>query len=124
MMNLKSPEKKLYFKILLHVGVLTLISCGIVLLVQTMNIKEDTYRDQRDSIINSYNIKIQQKDSINKILVEKQHKLESEIDSLENVKGIVIKDYDKKINYIYDASAINHAMWLDSIIAKVNSVKQ
>ncbi len=124
MMNLKNPEKKLYFKLALHGIVILLLACGIMLVVETMNVKEDYYRDSHDSIIHSYDTRIKQKDSINHLLVEQQKILQGQIDSLESVKDTVTNDYGKKINYIYDAPAVDHAMWMDAILAKVGSVKK
>ena len=120
MMNLKNPERKFYFKVLWHVGVLATIAFVIVLLVQSLNVKEEEYKSDRDSIIIEYNNKIAQKDSINKILEKKQKDLENQVDSLEHIKSKINVDYGKKIKNVYDASAIEHAIWLDSTIAKLN----
>lgn len=120
MMNLKSQEKKFYFKILCHIGVLATIGFIIVLLVRSINLKEDEYKYQKDSIIKEYNLKIIEKDSINKILIEKQRDLENQIDYLESVKSEINIMYGKKIKSVYDASAIEHAMWMDSTIKKLN----
>lgn len=124
MKSLRSPEKKLYFKILLHVFIMCVIGMAITMSIEIMGIKEAGYRDQRDSIINSYETKIKTKDSVNNTLIIKQHSLQLQVDSLENVKGIINAEYDQEIKSIYDASAIDHALWMDTTIAKLNHFKR
>ena len=124
MKNLKGPEKKLIFNIGVHFLVIVLIAFGIIFSVKTLNIRENYYRESKDSIISEYNAKIKEKDAINQKLILKQQMLEEKIDSLEQVKGIININYDKKIKNIYDASAIEHVMWLDSTLKKVNNIKR
>lgn len=121
---LKSPEKKLYFKILLHIFVMCVIGMSIMMSVEIMDIKDASYRMQRDSIINTYEMKIKTRDSINNALIVKQKALQLEIDSLENIKDTINAEYDQKIKSIYDASAIDHALWMDSTITKLNHFKR
>lgn len=124
MKNLKGPEKKLIFNIGVHFLVIVLIAFGIIFSVKTLDIRENYYRESKDSIISEYNAKIKEKDAINQKLILKQQMLEEKIDSLEQVKGIININYDKKIKNIYDASAIEHVMWLDSTLKKVNNIKR
>lgn len=120
MKSLKSPEKKLIFKILIHLSIFIIIGFSIVAVVKAMNDREDYYKDSKDSIIAEYNIKIREKDSINNVLINKQINLEIKIDSLNKVKGNITNTYDAKIKNIYDASAIQHAMWMDSTLQKLS----
>jgi hypothetical protein len=124
MKNLKGPEKKLIFSIGVHFLVIVLIAFGIIFSVKTLDIRENYYRESKDSIISEYNAKIKERDAINQKLILKQQMLEEKIDSLEQVKGIININYDKKIKNIYDASAIEHVMWLDSTLKKVNNIKR
>ena len=120
MKSLKSPEKKLIFKILIHLSIFVIIGFSIVAVVKSMNDREDYYKHSKDSIVTEYNIKIREKDSINSVLINKQINLQNKIDSLNKVKGNITNIYDAKIKNIYDASAIEHAMWMDSTLEKLS----
>jgi len=123
-MNLKNPEKRFYFKIILYIGIISIIIFGIMWLIGSIKIKENNYRDKHNSIVIQYDVKIKQKDSINKILIKKQEKLEIQIDSLERIKTGINIDYGKKIKNVYDASAIEHAIWMDTVLEKLNNNKK
>ena len=124
MKNLKNPEKKLYFKILFHTVVCALVIFGYIEMFTMMDRTESSYQSNRDSIINEYNKKINEIDSINNILKIKQIVLEKNIDSLEEVKTQIVIEYGKKVKNIYDASAVDHAKWLESVITKLDSIKR
>ena len=124
MKNLKNPEKKLYFKILFHTVVCALVIFGYIEMFTMMDRTESSYQSNRDSIINEYNEKINEIDSINNILKIKQIVLEKNIDSLEEVKTQIVIEYGKKVKTIYDASAADHARWLESVITKLDSIKR
>lgn len=70
-------------------------------------------------MIELYEGKIDSINNVNKTLFLKIEKLDKEIDSLEKVKIIIYKEYDKKIDTIYNAGASNHAEWLESILNKL-----
>lgn len=75
-------------------------------------------------MIEKYELKI---DSINKentILVEKIEQLDREVDSLEKVKSKIYWKYAEEIKAINDASAANHAKWLDSVLLKLKNNKK
>lgn len=77
----------------------------------------------RDSIINSYNTKIKVWEKSNKTLMLNQVVLEKKIDSLEHIKSQVIINYGKEIKTIHDATAAEHAIWLQSTIQKLDSAE-
>jgi len=79
--------------------------------------------DARDSIMDKYNEKIVLIEKRDSILETDRKELLKKVDSLENVKSQVIISYDKKIKSIYDATAIEHACWLDSTIQKLSSTE-
>ena len=124
MKNLKNPEKKLYFKIIFHTLVCALVIFGYIELFTMIDKSESYYQISRDSMINEYNRKINEKDSINNVLKIKQLSLEKNIDSLEKVKTQIVIEYGKKVKTIYDASAADHARWLESVITKLDSIKR
>lgn len=124
MMNLKSLEKKLYFKVLLHLGVLLLIGFTFVIIFNVMDTRTNEYNTQRTNIIKTYDVKIKNLDSINGSLKSKQSFLENKIDSLQTEKNKIRDGYDKKIKNIYDASAIDHAVWMDSVLKKLDNIKK
>ena len=113
MINFKHQEIKSYFKIILiFIIFISIIFCF-----------SNKYKKDRKQIINEYELKISKLDSINTVLKVKDSILTEKIDSLKNEKQIIYIKYDKKIKFVYDASAANHAEWLDSIV-KMNSVRK
>ena len=124
MKNLKSPEKKLSFKLIFHIILCALVIFGYVELFTILDSNESCYKSNRDSIINEYNRKINEIDSINNDLRNNQKSLQKNIDSLENIKNQIVIEYGKKVKNIYDASAIDHAKWLESVITKLDSIKR
>ena len=91
---------------------------------QVNHFNTQDYKKDRLEIIKNYEVKIIRMDSINIILMKKEKSMQLEIDSLKNVKQKTIIKYDKKIKNIYSASANEHALWLDSTITKVDSLKK
>jgi hypothetical protein len=112
-MNLKELGKKLRSKLGLHMVGLLLVIGGTAYII---NHKDIEYRSDRDLIIQLYMKQIHDKDSIYTELKLEQKTLEVKLDSLEKVKQQILIKHDQEINIIHDASAANHAKWLDSII--------
>ena len=118
MMNLWHYVEKLNFKVVAHiVGILVIIGATIYV----MNKKEVEYRSDRDKIIAVYSNEIARKDSALLELKREQQQLLAEVDSLEKVKQTIIIDYGKEVNVIFDATAADHALWLDSVLIDLGS---
>lgn len=68
-------------------------------------------------------MKIKQKEKENLALMKTNFVLLHKIDSLEKVKRNITLVYDKKIDNIFDASAYDHASWLESTVKELNRSK-
>lgn len=124
MRSLKTPEKGKQFKIALHL-IAFIIICAIYLwMAYIIDANKLEYNRDREKVIYEYNLRISEKDSINKELKSQQVELEERIDSLEGLKLNVNEEYDHKIRTIYDASAYEHARWLESIIRRLDSLQR
>lgn len=124
MKNLKDLAKKSYFKAALYFISLLLIAMIVVMSAVTVKLNYDDGKNERDRITKAYEAKISKLDSLNTQLIKKEKLSQIKIDSLQNVKGKIIIKYEKKIENIYNAFAIEHALWLDSTINKVDSLKK
>lgn len=122
-MNLKNLGKRSYFKLVWHIFLVCIIVFGFIGMIQLLDVKETEYKADRELVIQKYELKIKEKDSLNHELQIKQYELRRQVDSLENKKEQIVIEYGKKIKVIYDASAIEHAQWMESIIAKLDSMK-
>lgn len=123
MMNLKNLGKRSYFKLAWHIFLVCVIVFGFIGMIQLLDINEAEYKSDRELVIQKYELKIKEKDSLNHELKMKQYELRRQVDSLENKKEQIVIEYGKKIKAIYDASATEHAQWMESIIAKLDSMK-
>ena len=108
----------------MHLFGIILIIGAVVITYQSNKLITQDCEKERLEIIKKYEIKIIKLDSINTTLIKKEKLMQSQIDSLENVKQKIIIKYDEKIKSIYNASANEHAIWLDSTVAKVNRLKK
>lgn len=124
MKNLKEIVKKSYFKPIIHIIGIIFALWAIAIMYEYNKLKIEDGNKQRLEIIRKYENRINEKDSINEILMKKEKSMQLKIDSLENVKQKIIIKYDEKIKSIYNASANEHAVWLDSTVAKVNRLKK
>lgn len=122
-MNLKNLGKRSYFKLVWHIFLVCIIVFGFIGMIQLLDVKETEYKADRELVIQKYELKIKEKDSLNHELQIKQYELRRQVDSLENKKEQIVIEYGKKIKVIYDASATEHAQWMESIIAKLDSMK-
>lgn len=118
MKNLLGLKKGSYFKIAAHI----LFIIGIVIgTLYIFNKKEVEYRSDRDAIVALYESQIKSKNQESAKFAAQQIILEHQIDSLENVKQKIIIKYDQKADTIADASAAEHALWLDSILEDLDN---
>ena len=124
MKSLKNLVKKLNFRTIFYVVLFSIVCVGFIILGDVINDNEIRYNSEREQIINRYESIIKEKDSLNAILVIQQKDLESKLDSFEARKNNVIIKYDEKIKIIYDASAVNHAEWMGTIIAKLRDLQR
>ena len=124
MKSLKNLAKKLNFKTIFYIVLFSIVCVGFIILGDVINDNEIEYNSEREKIINKYELLIKEKDSLNTVLSLKQKDLESKIDSFETRKNNVIIKYDEKIKIIYDASAVNHAEWMGTIIAKLRDLQR
>ena len=122
MMNLKNLGKRSYFKLAWHIFLVCVIVFGFIGMIQLLNINEAEYKSDRELVIQKYELKIKEKDSLNHELQMKQYELRRQVDSLENKKEQIVIEYGKKIKAINDASATEHAEWMESIINKLDSI--
>jgi len=93
----------------------------IVLSLKSLDRQVRDFSAQRESIVNAYEQKLQVKEVENIKLKDLTIQLTKEVDSLKKVKTAIIQIYEEEINHIYDATAYEHAMWLDSVVKKVSS---
>lgn len=121
MKNLNNQEKKLLFNA-------ALILLGIVLCSalywggnEAIHYFEDKMTKEKFEIVKKYELRISALDSINKNLLSKINHLDYEVDSLQTVKNKIIWRHNEKVNVIYNASAADNAMWMDSVLRKVDN---
>jgi hypothetical protein len=69
-------------------------------------------------------MKIAKQDSINKQLQKQQIVWQQKIDSLTKEQDKLIIEYAKKIETITNATATEHALWLDTITKQLDSLKK
>lgn len=124
MKNLNSQEKKSLFR-------LGLVFAGIVLLGLLYwgingiyNYQANKFINEKKALIETYQLKIDSINLVNTKLVETIQVLDREVDSLKDSKIIIYKEYDKKVDVINDASAADHAKWMESVLIELKNNKQ
>lgn len=120
MMSSWSPEQKLTFKIILHLVILVII---VMVSITTTQRRVSEFNSSREVLIRQYEAKIKEKEKENATLIARAEMFVQQIDSLKKVKQNITVFYDEKINSIYDATAADHALWLDSVTKKLSSSK-
>lgn len=120
-MTLSDQEKKLYSRVGLAIVGLIIIGFVYISGVNIFNRWNEKYLAKEKALIEMYNVKIDSLNIVNHSLDWQIAKLELVIDSLEKIDKKIIINYDKKINLINDASAYEHAEWMDSILYKLGS---
>lgn len=117
MNSLKSPEKKWYFNIAVGIFIFLLVCIGFSMQHDKYKaLKADYTKEQLK--IDSCNKKIKAYELSNRKADSVIHDLEHKNDSLRDIKPIIMMYYDKKMKSINSASAIEHAQWIDTIVAK------
>lgn len=116
MKNLKSPEKRLLSSLL--IALLAIVFCSGLYIYfihnPTPEIEDHSWKYLKTI------------DSLNSVVEKSKYTIDSlsyKIDSLENRKTVIINNYNEKVNVIRDASAAEHARWLESIIRELKDYK-
>jgi hypothetical protein len=123
-MTLGDQEKKLYSRVGIILGGILLI--GLLWLgISRISIYYTNRNEAKvNAIIEKYEAKVDSLNKANTYYMNNIKILENKIDSMGNVKVQIINHYDKKINAIYNAGAVDHVMWLDSVITKVGGIQR
>lgn len=124
MKNLNDQEKRLYSSIAIAIAAIILSALIYWGGFSVVRYFENKIIKARYEVVHEYELKIDSLRKENNGLVKEINKLDAEVDSLEARKNIIIINNGKKINTINDASAADHAKWLDTIITKMNSAKR
>ena len=129
MLNLKSPEKKYYFKVIFSIVMYVALTTAIAVILVWSNLEKlrltEFFETEKKAITEKYETRIKQLDKEKTYLLNREAFYKYKIDSLYKIKNQVIIEYDEKIEGIYNADAYDHANWLDSIIRhhiQVNSL--
>jgi len=123
-MILSDQEKKLYSKVGIILASI-LIVAFLWLGISTISIYYTKKSEAKiDAIIEKYELKVDSLNKENTYFMNNIKRLEIQVDSMEHVKEKIINHYDKKINTIYNAGAIDHAMWMDSVLTKVSNISR
>jgi lipopolysaccharide export LptBFGC system permease protein LptF len=120
----KQIEKALPFIMIIFGLFILTIGASFLLFFNIQSIQQYNFRQQKDSIINVYNMKIAKQDSVNKQLQKQQIVWQQKIDSLTNEQSKLIIKYAKKIEAITNATATEHAIWLNTITNQLDSLKK
>ena len=126
MLNLKSLEKKYYFKVILNIVIYAVLITAIAVILVWTNLEKiwltEFFETEKKTITEKYETRIKQLDKEKTYLLNREAFYKYRIDSLYKVKNQVIIKYDEKIKGIYNADAYDHVNWLDSIIRQHTQV--
>lgn len=123
-MNLSTQEKKLFFNVAVIIIAIIFIGFsywGISSLTQYW--RDSSIRHDQE-IIKQYEAKIDSINNENTKLITTIKTLDHKVDSLKNLKSIIYWKHAQEINSINDASAANHAKWLDTVLIKLKNNKK
>jgi hypothetical protein len=120
----KQIEKALPFIMIIFGLFILTIGASFLLFFNIQSIQQYNFKQQKDSIINVYNMKIAKQDSVNKQLQKQQIVWQQKIDSLTNEQSKLTIKYAKKIEIITNATATEHATWLNTITNQLDSLKK
>lgn len=116
MKNLKSPERRLISSLLIATFAIVFCSGLYIYLINRPIPEIEDHSWRYLEII----------DSLNSVVEKSQYTIDSlsyKVDSLENRKTVIINNYNEKVNIIRDASAAEHARWLESIVRELKDYK-
>lgn len=116
MKNLKNPERRLISSLL--IATFAIVFCS-GLYIYLINRPAPEIEDNSWKYLKTI-------DSLNSVIENSQKTIDSlsyQVDSLENRKTVIINNYNEKISVIRDASAAEHARWLESVIRELKDYK-
>jgi len=122
-MNLSSQEKKWLSRLAKIFGGILIIWLLYLAANGVYNYRTEKFIKEKKALIERYQSKIDSLNRENKLLFVEINKLDKEIDSLQKVKVQINEEYNEEVNIVYDATAADHAEWLDSIIIKLKTNK-
>jgi len=123
-MNLNDQERRLFSSVMIALAALALAALLYWGGFSVVKYFENKATKEKYEIVHKYELIVDSLHKENAVLKKEITKLDFEVDSLESKKNIIIVNYGKKVNIINDASANDHAKWLDSIINKMNNTKR
>lgn len=123
-MNLNDQEKRLFSSAAIAIAAIMLVGLLFWGGSAIVNHFEDKSINEKFKIIKVYESKIDSINKKNNILTREIDSLDFQVDSLQRVKNKVIWNYGKKIDAINDASAAEHAMWLDTVLQDLNNLER
>lgn len=119
-MNLSNQEKKLFSKIAMVIGGILIIVFGYWGITSIVQYYQDKKIQERLELVREYKATADSIKLVNINLELEREVLNRQIDSLETAKNKIYYKYGKEIITIYDASSIDHAKWLDSVLEELN----
>lgn len=121
MKNLSAVGKKWFISISIAVVLIGLIYWSAT---SFYNYQVRKSVKEKEALIEMYQHRIDSINDVNTKLIYEIRILDREIDSLQNNKQIIYKEYDKKVNVIYDASSADHARWLESVLLELRDTNK
>ena len=123
-MKISSAQgKKLFFSLiitLLIIATAGLLSWGTESIISYYKDKE-LKKDQKTIELYEGKIKVLNEEGTK--MIDQIKVLDYQLDSLKKVKAIIHTKYEEKVNVIYDATAAEHAEWMDSILTELSYSK-
>ena len=120
-MNLSNQEKKLFSRIALVIGGILIIAFGYWGIKSIIQHYQDKRIQERLELVKEYKATVDSIKLVNINLELEREALKRQVDSLEIVKNKIYWKYGKEIITIYDASSVDHAKWLDSVLEELNN---
>lgn len=123
MKNLRTPEQKLIINIVLILVIIFILGVIYKVGADLFDNYNNRMLQEKKGIIELYQHKIDSIQQVNIFYEYRLTRVEQEKDSLQKLKKQIEYIYDEKVNIVYDASASDHAKWLDSVIAELENHK-
>lgn len=122
MKSLSSQEKKLYSSIGIVLGIIFVCGAIYIGVNSLSDYWKNRYIKKEQALIEKYETKIDSITKENAKLTIHISELDTQIDSLYKVKNKIIWKYEKeKVNIVNNATASDHAIWLDTILSTLKS---
>ena len=125
MTNSTIPGKRSYFKVLLNIIVIVVVSAICFNLLKTNIAKVDSEKQKieqlqkkQEELLDTYKYKIDSLSEVNKELGKEQITIAYKLDSITKVQKNISIAYEKEVNNINNATLSDHAEWFFSEIDK------